>query len=288
MADQANELRQLARSRDPSAPPKSAAPGPAPRLIVLWSGKGGVGVTTLAVNLAATLVRDGHRTVLVDGDWEGADATQLCRLDEPAGIAEALNGRRTVYELLVRGPGGLQVLPGSWLPRGAIDDSRAAHDRLLGQLRRLGAHAEFVVIDAGIGSSRSARHYVHGADVAFAVAAPDSISIMDAYAAYKTLAQGNAMPPTASIVNRVGDVAAAADAQQRFERACRRFLGVGVPPAAIVPDEAAVLRAHAARRLFALDAPDCRAARLVAGLADVLASVPVVSRQIASFAGETI
>ena len=48
-----------------------------PRKIVVSAGKGGVGTTTVAVNLAVSLARLGCRTVLVDADLSGADATAV-------------------------------------------------------------------------------------------------------------------------------------------------------------------------------------------------------------------
>src|SRR5580698_267253 len=80
MSDQANELRQLVL-RAALHSPSAEQP---PKLIVVTSGKGGVGTTTIAVNLAIALARDGRRTVLVDADLEQADAGRLCHLEEPA------------------------------------------------------------------------------------------------------------------------------------------------------------------------------------------------------------
>jgi Mrp family chromosome partitioning ATPase len=73
MHDQADELRLLARHWAAEAKPSAGGP----RKIVISAGKGGVGTTTIAVNLAAALGRQGCRTVLVDADFSGADAAML-------------------------------------------------------------------------------------------------------------------------------------------------------------------------------------------------------------------
>jgi flagellar biosynthesis protein FlhG len=270
MEDQASTLRKLARYSFDR--PAARIAGPAPTIVTLWSGKGGVGVTTLAVNLAAALARDGHPTVLVDGDCEGADATHLCRIDAATGTADVLNGRNQVHEALVAGPAGLLVLPGSWLPRAVVDDSSRAHERLLAQLRGLGAHARFAIVDAGAG--RTARYLVRGADLVLTIATPDAIAVMDAYAAHKTLAAEGPMPPAAFVVNQAEDESASLDAQTRFEQACRRFLGASVAIAPCVPRSPEVVQAHAARRPFVVESPQCAAALAVEQIAAALVGLP--------------
>ena len=91
MRDQADELRQLVRQQivdssnslhdSPDAGDGHRRGGL--RKIVVSAGKGGVGTTTVAVNLAVSLGRMGCRTILVDADLSGADATWLCGLDRP-------------------------------------------------------------------------------------------------------------------------------------------------------------------------------------------------------------
>src|SRR5262245_34962276 len=98
MHDQADELRQLVRvSARSSDPPR----GPQPLHVAVTGGKGGVGVTTIAVNLAVALAQNGRRTVLVDADFSGPDVAGMCRLDEGDSVADILAGRRTVHEVLL-------------------------------------------------------------------------------------------------------------------------------------------------------------------------------------------
>src|SRR4051812_29126061 len=107
--DQANHLRQWIAERHQQTPAQTAQP----KLVVVGSGKGGVGVSTLAVGLSLALARDGRRTVLVDADFEGGDAAELCGLEDCGGLADVLAGRRTVHEVLQPATSGLHVLPGT-------------------------------------------------------------------------------------------------------------------------------------------------------------------------------
>ena len=78
--------------------------------MVVAGGKGGVGTTTIAVNLALALGRSGLRTLLVDAD-SGGDAALLCRVEPRCTLADVLAGRRAVPRRSNRGPAGMQVLP---------------------------------------------------------------------------------------------------------------------------------------------------------------------------------
>src|SRR6266404_6707380 len=177
MHDQANELRALARQW--AAEAKPAAGGP--RKIVVSAGKGGVGTTTVAVNLAAALGRQGCRTVLVDADFSGADAAMLCGIESRDTIADVLSGRRSVHEVLQPGPGGIQVVPGIWSPGSIPDCSPAAQQRLLRELDHLGRHAEVIVLDAGSGLNHIVQRFWQAADELLVVTTVEAVSIMDAY-----------------------------------------------------------------------------------------------------------
>src|SRR5437773_768039 len=145
MSDQADLLRQLVRhAASELAPPVSSQ-----RLIVVCGGKGGVGTTTVAVQLAAALAALGRPCVLVDADLGRADATSLCGLAPPAGLAELLEGRSGAGPLLLKHSAGMHVLPAAWAPCEVCEPTLAAGRRLASELQRLAETHGWVVVDAG-------------------------------------------------------------------------------------------------------------------------------------------
>ena len=264
MPDQANELRQLVLRAAVHSP---AAEQP-PKLIVVTSGKGGVGTTTVAVNLAIALARDGRRTVLVDADLEHADAGRLCHLEEPAHtVAEILSGTLSVHEALERGPAGIQVLPGAWGRGELVDCSPAAQQRLIHQLKCLGAYADYIILDVGSGANRVIGHFWQAADCVLLVTTPDVVSLMDAYAAVKVLCAAGTRPMLKSLVNEAPNQATTADVQQRLSRACRRFLGLKISAAGHLPSDPCVAKAAAEGLPFVLAYPNSEATRSIEQLA---------------------
>ena len=73
----------------------------------------GVGATTIAVNLAVALARQGQRVVLVDADFTRPEIASLCGLKPRYTTGDVLSGRREIHEVLLAGPASVQVLPGT-------------------------------------------------------------------------------------------------------------------------------------------------------------------------------
>jgi flagellar biosynthesis protein FlhG len=273
--DQASDLRRLVRF-DSSERPVAAAP--APRLIAVAGGKGGVGTTTMAVNLSVALVLAGRRTILVDADLNGADVAGMCRLNDRYSLAHVLSGARSVHEALCLGPGGILVLPGAWGHGKIADCPPQSQERLLAALRRMGDHADFVVLDVGSGLNRVVRRFWHAADHVVLVTTPEDASVMDAYASIKVLADGDPQLSIGTLVNRAPPHVAA-DVHGRLSRVCQRFLGVRLACLGHVPESWHVLSAVRTRQPLMLASPQLEPARRCEAAAQRLLSMPACASE---------
>lgn len=229
--DQADELRQLARQRALHGAPL----GPTVPLVVVSGGKGGVGTTTTAANLAIALARQGRRAVFVDADLDHGGHTRWSQHPERGSVVDVLEGRRTVHEVLERGPSGIQVLGGAWASGELVDCSAAAQQRFVTGLKHLSPHAEVVIVDAGSARNPFVQRFWQAANLVLVVTTTDSVSIMDSYAAVKVLLAGDVSVPIHTLVNQASDAALAEDIQARVAEACRRFLGVRATATGHVP-----------------------------------------------------
>ncbi len=269
MIDQAHRLRALVReSSENEAAPRTVTP----RKLVVCGGKGGVGTTTLAVNLGVAIARQGVSTVLADVDMNRADVANLCGLEVRECICDVLAGNRTIHEVLHRGPAGIQVLPGSWSPRSVPDCSPPAQERLLRELDRLGRHAEVVVLDAGSGLNHVVKRYWKAADAVLLITTPESTAIMDTYAAIKVFASCLSASRVHVLVNRA-DKATCESVFERLQRACQHFLGIEIEHSGQLPSDRIVSESAVVRRPFAVESTndsalliDALAERLLASL----------------------
>lgn len=256
--DQATELRQL--MRQDAAHLRPAAPGDAPHVVAVASGKGGVGTTTVAVNLAAALVRLGRRVVLVDADLQGANLIGHCQLEPDYSIADVLRGGRDIHEVLCRAAGGMHVLPGAWLADAPVECTPKAQERLIASLRALGAHADDIVLDVGCGVGRIHHRFWHAADKVLVVATPDDAAIMNAYAAIKLICGDDPELPVFSLINLAADAASARTVHDRLALACQRFLGRHLFTGGHLSAALEVRAALRSRTPFVLASPACQAA----------------------------
>lgn len=274
MSDQANQLRQLVRRQTPAAREDRARP----RLLAVTGGKGGVGATTVAVNLAATLARRGCRTGLVDADPQG-DAAVRCRLRERYTLADVLGGRRDVRETLLPGPAGTLVLPGAWGSEQVAECPASAYDRLVEQLLAIGDQVDCLVVDTGGGLGRLARRLWLAADLVLVVTTPELDSLMAAYSSIKAQATEEVSPPIAVLVTMAPTPSVAEDVYTRLARACRRFLGVSLRSAGHLTPDAEVLLATGMNELYCVANPNGAAARQLERLADTVAAEGAGSEQ---------
>jgi flagellar biosynthesis protein FlhG len=213
-------------------------------LVVVAGGKPGVGTTTIAVNLAVALARQGRRAVLVDADLDHAGEPIVQTPNSRGSVVDVLNGRYSVHEVLERGPSGIQVLCGMGDAKPSTPWSSTAQARFVAQLRDLAPHAEVVVVDLGHTREPLAASLWHAADAIVVVTTSESTAIMDAYAAIKSLARHDAGPPLHIVVNQIAESVAAGDVQDRITEACRRFLGVAIQQSGHVPSCAPSARAE--------------------------------------------
>jgi len=277
MSDQADGLRQLVQARSgPSAlaePPPAPAAMPLPqgaRSLVFTSGKGGVGTSNLALNLAIALGEYGQRVVLVDADLGLANIDLLCGIAPPSDLGDVLAGGRPLSEAIVAGPGDIRIVPGAHGMRTLLEALGDGHGRLAAELAALEAGVDFLLIDAGSGLGAGIATIAAAADQAVVVTTPEPTSVADAHAALQRLRRPSGGPALRAVVNQAGSASEAADCLARLSASSRQFLGMVVTPLGHVRADPRVPLAVRARRPFLVAYPGSAASKGVRRLARVL------------------
>jgi flagellar biosynthesis protein FlhG len=255
-ADQAAGLRRTAERRQWS--------------VAVTSGKGGVGKTSLAVNLALSLAQAGRRTCLVDGDLGLANVDVLLNLHPRHSLREVLVEGRPMAEIVMEGPAGLLVIPAASGVEALGQLSPARRRALHQQLTALGPLADMLVLDTGAGLSPTVLTLALAADEVLVVTTPDPTALTDAYAMIKILTQRRPALPLRLVVNQVEHAEQARDVHGHLDRIARRFLQREVPMAGWVPRDACVERAVREQRPLVLYFPYARASEAVRRLAEGL------------------
>lgn len=264
------------------------------RAIAITSGKGGVGKTNIAVNLAVMLSRLGRRVVLLDADLGTANADVLCNLMPSSHLAHVVAGRRSITEAIVPAPGGFGLIPGaSGLSQMAALSGQERH-HLIEQMRQLESSVDVLLIDTGAGVGPNVLGFLHAADTVLVVATPEPTSITDAYAVIKAVSRQQPEADFRLLLNQVRDATEGKAVYERIAATCQRFLGFRPLLAGHVPLDPRVPAAVRRRQPFALEAASSPAATALGQLAHRLdrhASEPQgrdgLLRRMASFLGRS-
>jgi flagellar biosynthesis protein FlhG len=253
--DQATQLRSLARQRTRAS------------VIAITSGKGGVGKSNIAVNLAIRLSSAGKDVVLLDADLGLANADVLCNINLSANVSHIISRRKELSEVMVDAPGGFRLIGGaSGLARMA-DLTDLERQRVISTLGELEQQVDMILIDTGAGISANVLAFTRAADHVLVVTTPEPTAITDAYAVIKVISRDAAERRISLLVNQVCSPSEARSVYERISKVARQFLRVGVLDAGYVLDDEHVPQAVRRRSPFMLSSPRCPASQCIAQLA---------------------
>jgi len=277
MSDQADGLRQLIQARSGTAavadlpsPERTAEAPAAARSLVLTSGKGGVGTSNLALNLAIALGEYGQRVVLVDADLGLANIDLLCGLTPASDLGNVLAGECSLAEAIVTGPGDVRIVPGAHGTRTLVDALGDGPTRLVADLAGLEAGSDFLLIDAGSGLGPGVATWAAAADQVVIVTTPEPTSVADAHAAIGRFRRLVVPPRLRAVVNQAASASEAVDVLDRLSASSRQFLGTVVAGLGHVRADPHVPQAVRMRRPFVVAYPNCVASRGVRRVARAL------------------
>jgi flagellar biosynthesis protein FlhG len=216
------------------------------RTIVVASGKGGVGKSNLAANLAVALGERGARVLLVDADLSQANLDLLLGVHPRFDLQHVISGEKTPEEIVVSGPRGVRLVPAaSGVPELAeLDDYR--RECLLRGLSQLESDTDLVIIDTASGVSRQVTAFCLVADDVLVVTTPEMPAFSDAYGLIKLLQQQGVAKPPHLLVNMATSAEEAEETGHRIRLVARRFLRMEIDSWGSVPFDPTV--AWAVRR----------------------------------------
>ena len=254
-----------------------------PRIVAVTSGKGGVGKTFIAANLAAALARAGHRVLVMDADLGLANLDIVLNLTPKETLHEVLTGAGLLEDVILQAPGGFSVLPAG---SGLAEYSRLSEDvrsRLRDILRQLGERFDLLLIDTGAGIADLVLYINSLADEILLVTTPEPTALADAYATIKVLSMQQRRTAVHLIINQVRKPGEGRTIAAQLQQVVDRFLKPPVSqPVKLgflgeVPADAAVVRSVRRRALLLESSPESPAARAIDDISIAIGRSPARS-----------
>ena len=248
------------------------------KILAVTSGKGGVGKTFVAANLAAALAERGERVLVLDADLGLANLDVVLNLHPKITLHEVFTGKATLEQAILPAPGGFSVLlAGS----GLVEYSRLTlqvREQLVDIIAQVRPRFDRILLDTGAGISDVVLHAISLADDVLVIVTPEPTSMTDAYATIKVLATLQKRRHIRLIVNQVSAAGEGRTIRNQLQLVVDRFVAPQLKaageaePLALelmgeIPSDPLVREAVQKRSLLYTNLPGCPAAQAISGAA---------------------
>ncbi len=240
---------------------------PAPRVIAVTSGKGGVGKTSVVANIGVFLSDMGRKTVILDADLSLGNLDLLMGVSTNWNLSHVIQGKKTISEVAVSLSGTLRILPAPSGVQELVHLTGEQRAGLLSDLDRLMNGMDVLLIDTAAGISSNVTWFNAAARDIIVVVTPEPAAITDAYALMKVMALHHDQRRFLLLVNQAAHLSEAEEVHFQLAEVAERFLDARVEFFGHVLCDEEVRRAIRSRRSLARTRPDSRAGRCYCALA---------------------
>ena len=242
------------------------------RVIAITSGKGGVGKTSLAVNLAVALQLAGQKVLLIDSDIGMANVNLLMGSVTNRSLIDLLDDAVELEDVVEDGVAGVKYISGVAAIEAALSLNRAEQRKLHKKLGRCSDLANIIIIDTGAGLNRNVIEFILAAEEVLLITTPEPTALADAYAVIKAYTTYTERCNIKLVVNRIHDEEECEDIDEKINQTTKKFLGLSIDCLGYIYEDRAVLEAVHKQEPFIIANPKAPASRCVEELAKSLLS----------------
>ena len=264
--DQASSLRNMVSENEEK---------PSARVITVTSGKGGVGKSSISLNLAISMSRMGQRVVLLDADFGLANIEVMLGMRPRANLADLMFRGRDLKDIIMDGPEGIKFISGGSGIQELARMNREQCIYLTKKLVELDELADVIIIDTGAGISDSVLEFVASSNEVLLVATPEPTSITDAYALLKALNRKSEFSKSSTtikmIANRVRNEEEGKDVlYENMKNVVDRFLNLSLEFLGSIPQDDQVSKAVMKQTPVTISFPNSGASKAIGDMAKEL------------------
>lgn len=264
--DQAENLRKMVKEQ---TTPRQLA-----RVITVTSGKGGVGKSSVSVNLAIALSRMGHRVIILDADFGLANVEVMLGIRPKYNLADLMFHGKSLSDIITVGPENIGFISGGSGIQELTNLTREQIVYLIQKLVELDERADIIIVDTGAGIADSVLEFVAASSEVLLVATPEPTSITDAYALLKTLNRKKEiiLRDTAikMIANRVDTCDDGKELYDKLSLVVSKFLSLKLEYLGALPQDPSVSKAVMKQKPVITLYPNSHFAKALTGFAELL------------------
>tara|TARA_B110000046_G_scaffold186007_1_gene231296 strand:- start:27517 stop:28344 length:828 start_codon:yes stop_codon:yes gene_type:complete len=243
------------------------------QIIGIASGKGGVGKTTVSVNLAVTLASLGKKVMIFDADLGLANAQLALGCRTPYNFSHVLSGEKTLSEIIVEGPMGVKLVPGASGMQHMASLNSTATAGIVQAFSEIEVDLDYFIVDLAAGLSDTVMTFMRACQHRFIVLKNEPSSIADAYGTIKVMIQEYQLDHISLIPNGVVSQNEGEQLYGSINSVIQNFLGSQVGYLHSISQDEMVLRAIKASQPLISFAPSSIATRDFKALAKVVLSL---------------
>ena len=267
--DQATGLRNVVKMQHASQPSQA-------RVLTVTSGKGGVGKSNTAVNLAVQLSKLGKKVIIFDADIGLANVEVMFGAIPKYNLSDVLYKGMSMSDVITKGPMDIGFISGG---SGVVGLNNLTRDQIVSVVQRLSeldSMADIIIIDTGAGISDSVMEFVIASPEILLITTPEPSSLTDSYSLIKTLYRNLDFNYKETVINVIANrVNSAADGQAVYDKlssVVSQFLNWNVNYLGLVPQDTNIEKAVRQQQVVSLYDPNAPSAQAFAKIAESLLS----------------
>ena len=255
--DQAEQLRNIIKA-------SSRPQRPLARVITVTSGKGGVGKSNTAINLAIQFRKMGQRVIILDADFGLANIEIMFGAVPKHNLCDLIYQGKNIKDIITWGPMEVGFISGGSGIAGMSNLSRDYLNYIIQNLAELDEMADTIIVDTGAGISDAVLEFLVASGEILLVTTPEPTSITDSYSLLKALGRhprySGETTQIKVIANKVMNEAEAEALYAKLEAVVNRYLKVPISYLGMVPQDIQLARAVMQQTPVSLDNPKARSA----------------------------
>ena len=223
-----------------------------PTSIAVSSGKGGVGKTSVAVNLALTLQQLGKRVAIFDADFGMANSHILLGVNPSSSLSDVLSGEQSINDIICTGPKGVRIVSGGSGLLEMLNVDPKGRYQTIRMMDHLKDEIDVLIVDVPAGASDNSVSFVAASDRAVVVLVGEPTSFLDAYSFIKACHLETGLVNFTIAVNMAGSEVEAKKYFDKFNAIVMQFLDVKLRYGGYVPFSQRIRKSIVDRKPIAL------------------------------------